>query len=85
MNYNLERALRVREHENNVLDHWHCVKRIFSLYNTQEKLEELQKRPDLDTVCAAEHFRLKKFANEGGLNYENYFPEHFRGVKIPEQ
>ena len=64
----IHRALGVFEHRNNVRDHFHCVKEIFDLYKTKEELEKLSKRPDLDTLCAFDYVRMKKFAlNEHGL------------------
>ena len=42
MNYGYEdqinRALGIFEHRNNVRDHFHCVKEMFELYKTPEQL-----------------------------------------------
>ena len=37
----IERALVVFEHKNNVRDHFFCVKGIFDLYKTKEQLQNL--------------------------------------------
>ena len=62
MEWQINKALSVRVHENNVREHFYCVKEIFDLYNTKEKLEKLAARPDLDTVCAFDYYRMKTFA-----------------------
>ena len=64
-------------------EHYYCVKEIFDLYNTKEQLEKLAARPDLDTICAYDYFKMKKHALEGpGLQYEDFHPEA-KGIKIP--
>ena len=74
----------VYEHKNNVRDHFYCVKRMFELYNTKEQLEKLAKREDVDTICAFEHYRMKKgAAQEGTIDFTAFHPEHFTGYKIP--
>ena len=79
----MERALKINEHKNNLTDHFDCVKNIFTLYKSRERLEELRRAPDVDTICAYELFTMKKHAlDKGGLSYEEYFPEHFRGIDI---
>ena len=81
----IERALGVNEHRNNVRNHFYCVKEIFELHNTKEKLEALLAQPDVDTVCAADHFKMKDHAlNKGGLSYQEFNWEHFRGIKVPQ-
>ena len=83
MEWQINKALNVRVHENNVREHFYCVKEIFDLYNTKEKLEKLAARPDLDTVCAFDFHRMKTFAlgtssSQGkfaGLRYEDFHPE----------
>ena len=90
MEWQINKALNVRVHENNVREHFYCVKEIFDLYNTKEKLEKLAARPDLDTVCAFDFHRMKTFAlgtssSQGkfaGLRYEDFHPEA-QGVKVP--
>ena len=90
MEWQINKALNVRVHENNVREHFYCVKEIFDLYNTKEKLEKLAARPDLDTVCAFDYHRMKTFAlgtnsSQGkfaGLRYEDFHPEA-QGVKVP--
>ena len=90
MEWQINKALNVRVHENNVREHFYCVKEIFDLYNTREKLEKLAARPDLDTVCAFDYHRMKTFAlgtssSQGkfaGLRYEDFHPEA-QGVKVP--
>ena len=60
------------------------------LYNTKEKLEKLAARPDLDTVCAFDYYRMKSFAlgssstqgKYAGLRYEDFVPQA-QGVKVP--
>lgn len=74
----------MNEHRNNVRDHFYCLKEIFELHNTKEKLQALLAKEDVDTVCASDAFRMKDHAlNHGGLNYQEYNWEHFRGVKVP--
>ena len=90
MEWQINKALGVRVHENNVREHFYCVKEIFDLYNTKEKLEKLAARPDLDTVCAFDYYRMKSYAlgassTQGkfaGLRYEDFHPEA-QGVKVP--
>ena len=74
----------VHKHENNVREHFYCIKEIFELYNTREKLEKLAQRPDLDTVCAFDYHKMKTNAlGRDGLGYEDFHPE-VKGIKIPE-
>lgn len=61
----MERALNVYQQKNNVIDHFECVKKMFTLYTSEERLNELKNLPDLDTVCAHEHFKMKKAGLEG--------------------
>jgi hypothetical protein len=61
----IHKALGVFEHKNNVRDHFFCVKDIFSMYNSEKALKELAARPDLDTVCAFDYLKMKKFALNG--------------------
>ena len=90
MEWQINKALGVRVHENNVREHFYCVKEIFELYNTKEKLEKLAKLPDLDTICAFDYHRMKTFAlgtsttqgKYAGLRYEDFHPEA-QGVKVP--
>ena len=80
----INRALGVFEHRNNVREHFYCVKQIFDLYPSKEQLETLDARPDIDTVCAFDYVRMKKFALEGaGLQYQDYHPE-IRGITVPK-
>ena len=58
MEWQIYRALGVYEHKNNVREHFYCVKQIFELYKTKEQLENLASRPDIDTVCAFDYFRM---------------------------
>ena len=90
MEWQINKALGVRVHENNVREHFYCVREIFELYNTKEKLEKLAARPDIDTVCAFDYHKMKTFAlgtatNQGkfaGLRYEDFHPEA-QGIKVP--
>ena len=90
MEWQINKALNVRVHENNVREHFYCVKEIFDLYNTKEKLEKLAARPDLDTVCAFDYYRMKTYAlgtsstqgKYAGLRYEDFHPEA-QGIKVP--
>ena len=90
MEWQINKALGVRVHENNVREHFYCVKEIFEMYNTKEKLEKLAARADIDTVCAFDYYRMKSFAlgsstSQGkfaGLKFEDFHPEA-QGVKIP--
>ena len=61
----IHKALGVFEHKNNVRDHYYCVKDMFSMYKTADALKELAARPDLDTVCAFDYLKMKKFALNG--------------------
>ena len=77
----IKRALGVQEHHNNVRDHYYCVKEIFAMYKTPEQLAELQKRGDIDTICAFDYARMKNYALNGeGLKMNDWHPE-LRGVK----
>jgi len=79
----IHRALGVFEHRNNVRDHYYCVKEMLEIYNSEERLEKLIKRPDLETVCAFDYVKMKKFALEGhGLNYKDYHPS-VQGIQVP--
>ena len=81
----IQRALGVFEHKNNVREHYYCVKEIFEIYNNKELLEKLSKRPDLDTICAFDYVKMKKFALEGhGLKYKDYQPRLHGIDKMPE-
>ena len=83
MEWQIYKALKVHQHENNVREHYYCIKEIFELYNTRERLEKLAARPDLDTICAHDYHKMKVHALEGeGLKYVDYHPE-LRGIKIP--
>ena len=81
----INRALGIHEHRNNVREHFYCVKEMFDLYSSVEQLEKLQKRPDLDTICAYDYQRMKSYALQGeGLKMPDYHPI-LRGVKtIPK-
>ena len=47
-------------------------------------MEQIAQRPDLDTICAYDYVRMKKYALEGdGLKYEDSNPEA-KGIKIPD-
>lgn len=77
----IERAVGVRLHKQNVREHFYCVKEIFDLYKTPEQLKTLQERPDLDTICAWDYQRMKNYALSGeGLKMNDYHPE-LRGIK----
>ena len=90
MEWQINKALGIHVHENNVREHFYCVKEIFSIYNTKEKLEKLAARPDVDTICAFDYHKMKTFAlgtstNQGkfaGLRYEDFVPGA-QGVKVP--
>ena len=47
MEWQIKKAIGVNVHENNVREHFYCVREIFSLYNTKEKLERLAQSEDL--------------------------------------
>ena len=80
----IERALGVFEHKNNVREHFYCVKSMFDLYKTKEQLQNLSKLPDLDTVCAFDYHKMKTYALNGdGLKYPDYHPE-VKGIKVPK-
>ena len=61
----INRALGIFEHRNNVRDHYYCLKDVFSTYQTVEQLEQLKQRPDLDTICAFDYHKMKTYALEG--------------------
>jgi hypothetical protein len=65
MEWQIYKALGVHTHENNVREHFYCIREIFELYNTKERLEELSKRPDLDTICAFDYHKMKTYALAG--------------------
>ena len=80
----IERALGVFEHKNNVREHFYCVKSILDLYKTKDQLSTLAARPDLDTICAYDYKKMKDFALQGdGLKYSDYHPE-IKGITIPK-
>lgn len=80
----MERALQIREHKNNVIDHYECIKKMFNLYTSKERLEEIASLPDVGTICAFEYHKMKDYAlNKGGLDYKDYHPEHYKGAKLP--
>lgn len=80
----LYKALGVYKHKNNVREHYYCVKQIFDLYSTKDLLEKLAQRPDLDTICAFDYYKMKKFAvEEDGITFADYHPE-VQGIKIPQ-
>jgi len=84
MEYQIQKALGVFEHRNNVREHYYCIKEIFELYNTKELLEKLAAKPDIDTICAFDYHKMKKYALQGdGLKYIDYHPE-LRGIKVPQ-
>ena len=90
MEWQINKALGIHVHENNVREHFYCVKEIFALHNTKERLEALAARPDVDTICAFDYYRMKSFAlgtnkDQGkfaGLRYEDFHPEA-QGIKVP--
>ena len=80
----INRALKVKEHQNNVREHFYCVKEIFDMYKTKDQLKTLQARADVDTICAWDYNRMKSFALNGhGLEYADFVPEA-QGVKVPQ-
>ena len=84
MRRSIHRALQVFEHKNNVRDHFYCVKEIFDMYKTPEQLKKLAERPDLDTICAHDYLKMKKFALQGhGLHYKDYSPAA-QGITVPK-
>ena len=80
----INRALGVFEHKNNVRDHFYCMKDLFNLYQSKDQLTQLQKRADLDTLCAFDYQKMKQFALKGdGLHFKDYHPE-VQGITIPK-
>ena len=61
----INRALGIFEHRNNVRDYHYCVKQMFQIYNNVEMLEQLKQREDIDTICAHDYHRMKKYAVQG--------------------
>jgi hypothetical protein len=83
MEWQIYRAIGVHTHENNVREHFYCLKEIFDLYDTKEKLAKLAARSDVDTICAFDYHKMKTNALEAkGLNYADFHPE-VNGIKIP--
>ncbi len=79
------RALGVHEHKNNVREHFYCLKEMFELHKSKDQMTALVARADIDTVCAFEKYRMKDYAVAGpGLSFQEYNPEHYRGMKIPD-
>ena len=77
----IERAVGVRLHKQNVREHYYCVKELFDLYKTPEQLQKLADRPDLDTICAWDYQRMKTYALSGeGMKMDDWHPE-LRGIK----
>ena len=71
----INRALGIYEHRNNVREHYYCVKEMFDLYKTPEELQKLAERPDLDTLCAFDYQRMKQHALKGnGLKMQDWHP-----------
>jgi len=57
---------------------------MFSLYTSRERLTEVASLPDVSTICAFEYHRMKDYAlSKGGLDYKEYHPEHYKGLKLP--
>ena len=89
MNYGFEeqihRALGVFNHQNNVREHYYCVKELFDLHKTPEQLQKLSERTDLDTICAFDYQRMKSYAlKDEGLKMEDWHPV-LRGInEIPK-
>ena len=82
----MERYLQVHLFELYLTEHFQCLQRMFKLYNTKEKLSQLIERPDIDLVCAHELYKLKEHVlNNDGLNYKNFHPEFYQGIKLPEK
>ena len=80
----INRALGIFEHKNNVREHFYCVKEFMDLYKTKTQLETLSKKPDIDTFCAFDYVRMKDYALKGdGLKYADYHPE-IKGIKVPK-
>ena len=79
----INRALKVKEHQNNVREHFYCVKEIFEIYKTKEQLQTLQARADVDTICAWDYNRMKSFALGSGLDYADFVPAA-QGVNTPQ-
>ena len=84
MEWPIYKAMGVHIHENNVREHYYCIKEMFDLYNTKELLEKLAARPDLDTICAFDYHKMKTNAlKPHGLIFEDFRPEA-KGIKIPK-
>ena len=80
----IQRALGVLEHKNNVREHFYCVKDMFDLYKTEAQLQKLADKPDIETVCAFDYVRMKNFALNGdGLKYKDFHPE-VQGITVPK-
>ena len=77
----INRALGIFEHKNNVREHYYCVKEMFETWNSVDQLEQLKAREDVETICAWDYQRMKKYALQGeGLHVSDYKPE-LRGIE----
>ena len=49
---------------------------MFELYPTVDSLKQIKERPDLETICAYDYLKMKKYAMSGaGLSFKDYHPE----------
>ena len=81
----INRALGIFEHKNNVREHYHCVKEMFEMHSTAEQLQKLAEKPDLETICAYDYNRMKQYAlKDEGLKMNDWHPE-LRGItEVPK-
>ena len=80
----INRALGVHEHKNNVREHFYCVKQMFDLYKTVDQLKALSARPDIDTMCAWDYNRMKTAMLNGNAgSFADCHPES-QGISVPK-
>ena len=80
----INRALGVHEHKNNVREHFYCVKQMFDLYKTVDQLKALSARPDIDTMCAWDYNRMKSAMLNGNAgSFADCHPEA-QGITVPK-
>ena len=79
-----ERYLGVNRFKHLYYDHYICIKGVLELYDSKEKLDILQKRSDIDTVCGYEYYQMKKGVLEQNiLDYEAMNNKYFKKINIP--
>ena len=79
-----ERAKNVNPFKHRLIDHYKCIHNILTLYDDKQKLDKLSLRPDIQTICAYEYYKLKKgVMEEGILEYKTMHNHYFQNIYIP--